>query len=600
MRTPFTILPFSLAFFLLAGVPRPSLLPENPGHYVKPQMAGAAIPAAAGACDTEQTLNGSPALAWASYYGGLDSDFGDVVVTDSMGNVYLAGSTESEDIMNTGGHQNTYGGGNWDAFLVKFDASGARLWSTYYGGTGWDFGNSLAIDQDGNLYLAGTTISSSNIASGGHQNTHAGNNDAFLVKFDAAGVRQWATYYGGSGIDSGRGVAVDKQGNVYLAGQTQSTAGIASGGFQNTLGGTTDAFLVKFDASGARLWATYYGGFGFQEDVSMATDGEGNVYLAGRSESIGSNIASGGHQNNFGGGNFDTFLAKFNASGARLWATYYGGSGDELGSSVATDGSGNVYLAGITNSNNNIAAAGHQMALGGGLFGDAFLAKFNAAGQRQWGTYYGGASSEGEGGVATDGQGNVYLTGASASTDNIASGGFQNTPSGSNDIFLAKFDDSGARQWGTYYGALPDDLARAVAADQLGNIFVSGQTESSYSFASGGYQNIYGGGAWDAFLIKVDGDAISASPAINPLAPQINTYPNPVKDALQVAVDNPSPSACALLLHDAQGRLLHQEKIAAGAGEWTAEFDMRGLPAGVYVVTVSSEEGRISRRVVKE
>lgn len=597
MLTPFSLLFFKLAL-LLAGIPPPSLLVGNPGYSGKPQITGVELPAAPGACDAEQTLNGGPGLDWATYYGGLDSDFGSAIATDSMGNVYLAGHTESENIMNTGGHQNTYGGGDLDVFLVKFDASGARLWSTYYGGTGWDYGYSLAIDQEGNLYLAGTTISSSNIASGGHQNTHAGNNDAFLVKFDAAGVRQWATYYGGSGIDSGRDVAVDKQGNVYLAGQTQSTAGIASGGHQNTQGGATDAFLVKFNASGARLWATYYGGFGFEENSSVATDGQGNVYLAGRSEGYG-NIASGGHQNNFGGGAYDAFLAKFNASGARLWATFYGGTKDDLGFSVATDVLGNVYLAGNTNSNNNIAAAGHQMTLGGGLFGDAFLARFNAAGQRQWGTYYGGASSESGGRVATDGQGNVYLAGASGSTDNIASGGFQNTPGGTDDIFLAKFDASGARQWGTYYGAPPDDQAQAVATDPLGNIFVTGRTESSYSFASAGYQNIYGGGAWDAFLIKVDGDAISGSPALNPLSPRINTFPNPVEDVLQVAVDNPSPSACALLLHDMQGRLLRQQTIPA-SGAWTTELDLRGLPAGVYVVTVSTEAGRVSRRVVRE
>lgn len=597
MRTPFTMLPFSLAFFLLAGVPRPSLLPENPGHYGKPQITGAGIPAAAGICDTEQTLNGALALAWATYYGGLDNDFGHAIATDSMGNVYLAGDTESEDIMNAGGHQNTYGGGDRDVFLVKFDASGVRLWSTYYGGTGWDYGYSLAIDQEGNLYLAGTTNSSSNIASGGHRNTHAGSNDAFLVKFDAAGVRQWATYYGGSGIDSGTGVAVDKQGNVYLAGQTQSTAGIASGGHQNTQEGTTDAFLVKFNASGVRIWATYYGGFGFEDNSSVATDGEGNVYLAGRSEGYG-NIASGGHQNNFGGGTFDAFLAKFNAAGVRQWATFYGGSRDDLGFSVATDGSGNVYLAGITGSENNIAAAGHQMAYGG--VEDAFLAKFNAAGARQWGTYYGGTSGEQSGQVAVDAEGNVYLAGTTVSTDNIAFGGFQDALRGSTDLFLARFDSAGARQWGTYYGAVPDDLALAVAAGPPGNIYVSGYTESFSNFASGGYQNTYGGGAWDAFLVKVDGSVVNATSPLKPLSIQINTYPNPVKDVLQVAVANPSLSACTLQLRSLQGRLLRVQEISAPGGEWAAELDMSGLPAGVYVVEARSEEGSASRKVVKE
>ncbi|MCB0580728.1 MAG: SBBP repeat-containing protein [Phaeodactylibacter sp.] len=596
MRTPFTLMLFSLAF-LLSGIPLSALLPGNPGHQANPQITVAGIPAAPEACAAEQMLNGGPALAWATYYGGLDGDFGRAIAADSMGNVYLAGDTESEDIMNTGGHQNTYGGGDRDVFLVKSDASGARLWSTYYGGTGWDYGYSLAIDQEGNLYLAGTTNSSGNIASGGHQNTHGGSNDAFLVKFDAAGVRQWATYYGGSGSDSGTGVAVDKQGNVYLAGHTQSTAGIASGGHQNTHGGTNDAFLAKFNASGTRLWATYYGGFGFEENSSVATDGEGNVFLSGRAEGFG-NIASGGHQNNFGGGTFDAFLAKFNAAGVRQWATFYGGSRDDLGFSVATDGSGNVYLAGITGSENNIAAAGHQMSYGG--VGDAFLAKFNAAGARQWGTYYGGTSGEQSGQVAVDAEGNVYLAGTTVSTDNIAFGGFQDALRGSTDLFLARFDSAGARQWGTYYGAVPDDQALAVAAGPSGDIYVSGYTESFSNFATGGFQNTYGGGAWDAFLVKVEGGAISGSPALTPLAPQINTYPNPVKDVLQVVVANPSLSACTLQLHSVEGRLLREQEIPAPGSEWTAELGMQGLSAGIYVLTVRSAAGSAGRKVIKE
>ncbi|MCO6491917.1 MAG: SBBP repeat-containing protein [Phaeodactylibacter sp.] len=357
---------------------------------------------------------------------------------------------------------------------------------------------------------------------------------------------------------------------------------------------------MKFNASGTRLWATYYGGYGFQENSSVATDGQGNVYLAGRTGGS-SDIAAGGHQNNFGGGDLDAYLVKFNASGARQWATYYGGLRNDLGFAVATDGSGNVYLAGITGSENNIAAAGHQMAFGGGAFaGDAFLAKFNPAGVRQWGTYYGGTSNEQSGRVAVDAEGYVYLAGTTASMDNIASGGFQNALRGSTDLFLARFDPAGARQWGTYYGAVPDDLALAVAAGPSGDIYVSGYTESYSNFATGGFQNTYGGGAWDAFLVKVEGDAISGSPVLDLFAPKINTYPNPVKDVLQVVVANPSLSTCTLQLHSAEGRLLREQEIAAPGGEWTAELDMQGLSAGVYVLTVRSAAGSASSKVIRE
>src|SRR5690606_10516880 len=113
------------------------------------------------------------------------------------------GTSDSNSGIAAAGHQNVYGGGIDDAYLVKFDNSGLRLWATYYGGASEDWGQSCAVDAFGNIYLAGVTESNSGIASAGHQNTLAGVYDAYLAKFDNAGVRLWATYYGGSLLDGG-------------------------------------------------------------------------------------------------------------------------------------------------------------------------------------------------------------------------------------------------------------------------------------------------------------------------------------------------------------------------------------------------------------
>ena len=139
-------------------------------------------------------------------------------------------------------------------------AQSTRLWATYYGGTGYDYDCSVATDAAGNVYLAGETRSTAgNIASGGaFQTVYGGGfSDAYLVKFDAAGNRIWATYYGGTDEDYGRSVATDVAGNVYLIGFTASIAGIPTGGaFQTALNGMYDAFLVKFDATGNRFFKT--------------------------------------------------------------------------------------------------------------------------------------------------------------------------------------------------------------------------------------------------------------------------------------------------------------------------------------------------------
>ncbi|MFZ1693497.1 MAG: SBBP repeat-containing protein, partial [Flavobacteriales bacterium] len=204
-------------------------------------------------------------------------------------------------------------------------------------------------------------------------------------------ARIWGTYYGGGASDQSEGCTVDGSGNVYMAGWTGSTGAIASGGHQNTLATAWDAFLVKFSATGTRLWGTYYGEAGFDLGESCATDASGNVYLAGSTTST-SSIASGGHQNALGNpSGYDTFLVKFDAAGVRQWGTYYGGTGNESGGYCAVDGDNNVYLAGTTNSNASIASLGHQNSFQGGP--QAFLVKFNPAGVRLWGTYYGGPSA---------------------------------------------------------------------------------------------------------------------------------------------------------------------------------------------------------------
>lgn len=444
---------------------------------------------------------------WATYYGGSNVEFGFSTATDGSGNVYMAGTTFSASGIASGGFQNTFGGGSQDAFLVKFDAAGNRLWATYYGDTGDDICYGVATDAAGNVYITGITNSTSNIASGGFQNVFGGgSNDAFLVKFDAAsGNRLWATYYGGTGYDLGNSVSADAAGNVYLAGWTGSSAGISSGGFQNTFGGGTgDAFLVKFDAvTGNRTWATYDGGSGDDRGFCVAVDATGNIYLSGGTGSS-TGIASGGFQNTYGGGAYDAFLTKVNAAGSLLWATYYGGSGTEFYyGTVAADAAGNVYLSGITGSAAGIASGGFQNTYGGGLY-DAFLVKFDAAsGNRIWATYYGGSGLDEFYSIAIDASNNLYLAGWSASTSGISAGGFQNTNNGGTyDAMLVKFDPLGNRMCATYYGGTGMEQGTAVALDGVGNVYVSGETDSPTSISSGGFQNVYGGGTYDAFLVK--------------------------------------------------------------------------------------------------
>ena len=387
-------------------------------------------------------------------------------------------------------------------------------WGTYYGpDTSTSPFYALACDATAHVYGAGFTYAASQIAtSGTYQGTFGGDQDAYLVKFDSSGNRLWATYYGGIGTDIGYAVAVDSIGNVYLGGTTSSTTGISTPGSQQPTygGGTRDCFLARFTADGARLWGTYMGGSGDNIPGSIATDAHWHVYLSGVTTD-GTNTATPGSYQPTHSGGYDDFLVQYDSSGIRQWGTYYGGPGDEFSGVVCTDGN-YAYLSGWTSSATGIATAlSHQTTLAGGS--DAFLAKFNVTGSRLWGTYFGGPAAETTGGATCDGNGNIYLLGNTQSDAGISTpGSFQPARGGLYDAFLAKFDpELGVLDWATYYGGpqAEDVTYSRITTDDSLNVYITGYTGSITGIASAGaWQDTFGGGDQDGFLAKYNAAGI--------------------------------------------------------------------------------------------
>jgi hypothetical protein len=486
--------------------------------------------------DSRLPITIDPAVRlWGTYYGGTGIEYGYGCATDAGGNVYTCGFTQttvSAIIATAGAHQTVSGGGTNDSFLAKFNTNGTRLWATFYGGGGLDVGTACATDALGNVIMAGYTDSNNGIASAGsHQSSLVGDVEAFLVKFNSAGVRQWGTYYADVLNEYGYGCAFDGSGNAYLSGFTTSAGGslIATpGSHQSTMGGgIQDGFLVKFNSAGVRQWGTYYGGTGNDFGVNCVTDGTGNVFLSGRTASTNSAaISTPGCHQPISGGNFDAYLVKFNSAGVRQWGTHYGGFGIDYGYSCATDASGNVFLSGSTDSNNSteIATVGSHQSVFGGGFGDAYLVKFNAAGVRQWGTYYGGNNYEEGVTCTTDISGNVYMGGqtSSATSTIMATAGSHQASfgGGAYDAYLVKFNTNGVRQFGTYYGETGSDYGFALSVDQNLNIFLVGYTGTNGGTSiatNGSHQPNMGGGTFDAFLAKFFDCPLLVTDAVNQL-----------------------------------------------------------------------------------
>lgn len=395
-------------------------------------------------------FNSAGVRLWATYYGGLGDDMAYACTTDALGNVYIAGeagSGSSSGISTIGAHQVSSGGGS-DAFIVKFSSAGSRLWASYYGGTGTDIGEGLAVDPATNdVYMSGYTGAAATgtvIASAGAHQTSYGS--AFLVKFNPAGVRQWGTYYGNSQWSHANDCTVDGSGNVYMTGTTDAVSGIStSGAHQLTCLGMNDGFLVKFNSSGVRLWGTYYGDISYENIGGVCTDVAGNVYVAGSSGSPSGIATPGAHQTVIGMQyNPDGMIVKFNSAGVRQWGTYFGGSTEDFATSCMIGANGDLYVAGYSNSQNPgvIATPGSFQSVNGG-FGDGYLAQFTTAGVRLWATFYGEGNDDIAYACASDPNNNIYVAGrCTTSTNNIfpSQGSHQATYGGApNDGFLAQF-----------------------------------------------------------------------------------------------------------------------------------------------------------------
>ncbi len=315
----------------------------------------------------------SGARVWGTYFGG---DEFDIVIgcaaNDSM--AFIVGRTESDTLIASSGSYQTTRAGNEDIFVACIDSGGQLKWGSYYGDVADDLGMDCAIDQSANVYFCGTTYSSSSsfTSTGSHQASSGGFSDGYLVKFSANGNRLWATYYGGSGSDGAVECEVDDSSFVYLTGNSSSSNAIAtSGAFQSTLGGSTDAYVAKFNTNGTRIWSTYYGGTMADRGYDCAIDHQGGVYLTGYTNSTNAIATNGSHQTNYAGSS-DGFVVKFTAGGSREWGTYFGGSDIDRGNTCLVDASLNVFLFGETKSSSDISTFGsHQDSLNGNF--DGFL-----------------------------------------------------------------------------------------------------------------------------------------------------------------------------------------------------------------------------------
>jgi hypothetical protein len=386
------------------------------------------------------------------------------------------------------------------------------VYSTYFGGTSQDNGDGgIAVDSSGNVYVSGLTDSSDfPTTSGAYQTNFRGFRDIFVTKLNPTGSAVvYSTYLGGSGGEDGGNVAVDSAGNLYVAGQTNSSDFPTVNALQSSYGGgASDGVVTKIDPTGSALiYSTYLGGSGEDHPLGIAVDGSGNAYVAGNTQSSDFPTTFGAFQTVFGGGGGHVFVSKFNASGsALLYSTFFGGNGsDSSAHGIGVDSSGNVHVAGGTNSTNFPTVNAFQNAFGGGG-GDGFIATLNAAGSGLvYSTYIGGSGDDSLNALASDSNGNACVTGTTTSSNfPTTSGAYQTAlAGGSYDAVVAKLNPAGSPVYSTYLGGSNYDFGIGVALDGAGNTYVAGQTYSSDFPTTNAFQSTFGG-TYDGFVTELN------------------------------------------------------------------------------------------------
>lgn len=397
----------------------------------------------------QQTLSGSGdcvlskfsatgAIIWATYYGGAGDESIQEITCDKNNLVNIVGYTSSENLATPGAFQQQYdsvyethdAGGNpvllksYNSLIAQFDDNGLRKWATYYGITRHGFGyqNSIETDEKNSVYALITTLHDSLFVSSGAyfnklKNANAAlSSGTLLIKFNAQGTRQWATYitdsisnsglvdfsynYKGQLITApGLGVAdsfscfdtlgtlvwraycnvdyttfvsaieCDTSGDFYISGTTSADTSIAtSGSFQQGRIGYMDGFLFKYSGSGEKQWGTYFGGNGNITDLNtMAIDAYGDINIVGYTDAVTGIATAGGFQKRKSD-SLDALFVKFDKNGNRLWGTYLGGRGTDMLNGAVADNSNRIYILGITSSSSGIATAGAYQTTRGGSY----------------------------------------------------------------------------------------------------------------------------------------------------------------------------------------------------------------------------------------
>ncbi|HEY9829649.1 MAG TPA: DUF4114 domain-containing protein [Stenomitos sp.] len=498
------------------------------------------------------TLVIDPVLEYSTYLGGNGASFTGFGVTsneiaamtvdNTTGSAYLTGFTPSANFPTTPGVYDPTFNDNLpfligDAFVTKLNPTGTGVeFSTFFGGSLFDTGVGLTLDNTGNIYVVGATNSLNLPTVNPFQANFGGglDVDTFVAKFNPTGTQLlYSTYLGGNQRDGAFNIVLEAEDSVYISGQTSSaTFPVTVNAFQATYNGNQDGFITKLNLNAAPAnqlqYSTFFGGTGFDSANYIALTSPNNVYITGDTTSLNLPVTGQALLPTYNGGTLDGYVARldFNAAPANqlLYSTYFGGNGYDSADGIVVDSAGNAYITGETESTNLPTTAGVLQPNYGGNR-DAFIAKLNPTGL-VYSTYLGGSALDTADNLAVDSLGRVYVTGETASAADfpIARPAQATYGGGSQDAYVTVLNPSGTGLvLSTFLGGSGYDEGHIVVVDNVGGIYVTGETAST-NFPitpTNAFQTTYGGGERDLFVTKI---RINTAPVLdNSGSPSLTT-----------------------------------------------------------------------------
>ncbi len=476
-----------------------------------------------------QTIEYSPTgnILWSRSYDGTvhGGDYSLAVTTDAAGNVYITGRSDN-------------GNTSSDITTIKYNMSGVQQWVALYDGpvSQFDEGRCVQVDNSGNIYIAGTSMGTGT------------DQDIVLIKYNSDGVQQWVQRYNGpgNGYDAPNSMAIDAAGNVYVAGES--------------FGNGADYVTLKYDPSGTQSWVQRYNGPGNGGDVAVSVklDPTGHVYVTGYSD--------GGAPTSY-----DFATIKYSPSGVQQWLRRFNSqnSQSDIATSMAVDGSGNVYITGSSSTSLSLTDSNFS------------TIKYNTDGVFQWSETYTSPNNATDvaHSIALDNNGNVYVAGTSF------------LPPDMYDYATIKYSPQGAEQWVMIYNgpASNNDYVSSLAVDGPGNnVYVTGRSTgvgTGYDFATIKYTDLVG--------IIPNSNEIPFKFSLG------QNYPNPFNPSTKVNFDIPVSSFVTMKVYNIEGKeVLTPINEFVAAGSYNLTIDAGKISSGVYFYKLIAGSFSDTKRMV--